>query len=79
MDCLIDYGQKSLHLYQGQLKNNKRQGYGRQTFASDFQFTGNWADDLPQGYGTLSLKDIISYEGTHYPPNKKKAFSIAGN
>jgi hypothetical protein len=63
MECLLEYGQMDLFQYTGEKKINKRHGYGTQMFKSGFKFTGKWQNDLPEGYGILILKEIISYEG----------------
>ena len=55
-------------IYNGEFKNNLREGLGTLTFGSGERYQGGWKDDLMHGRGTVT-----------YPPASKKGEMVLGD
>ena len=49
--------------YEGEFKNNLRDGYGIQYFSNGNIYKCRWKDDKIEGYGIIILSDGFRYEG----------------
>lgn len=67
----IDFKDNANTIYQGELKDGKRNGYGKY-WNNEFSYKGEWKDDMPNGYGIYTCNknrkymfndEVISYEG----------------
>jgi myosin heavy subunit len=55
---------KNGEVYQGQMKNNKRHGYGVHEWPDQRIYEGQWADDMMNGHGVYTwIKENRTYEG----------------
>lgn len=54
---------KSGDVYHGELKNDKRQGYGVLEILNSGKYTGNFKNDYYDGYGVFFWKDGKIYQG----------------
>ena len=60
---------RDIGIFQGEIKNNKREGFGR-FYTSLYKYVGSWKNDHPDGNGKIVAMDkkigidkILSYEG----------------
>jgi hypothetical protein len=66
----VDFKDVNNTIYQGEIENGKRNGYGKY-WNNKFSYIGMWKDDLPNGHGLYTCikktymfgNDIISYDG----------------
>ncbi len=49
-----EHGQ-AIDRFEGSYRFGRRQGFGRYVWNKDHRFEGNYADDVPDGYGTVQL------------------------
>ena len=57
--------------YEGDFKNNKREGKGKQIDeAEGSTYEGDWKDGMRNGQGKITFKDGSTYEGGWYEDNK---------
>jgi len=52
-----------ISVYQGQWRNNKRQGLGRIVYLDGGIYEGTWINDVPSGYGRVIRRNGEMYEG----------------
>ena len=58
---IIKYGE---YEYEGEIKDSKRDGYGKLIFENGIYYIGQWKNDMKHGKGTLYKKDnSLIYEG----------------
>jgi hypothetical protein len=58
---IIKYGE---YVYEGEIKDNKRDGYGKLILENGIYYIGQWKNDMKHGKGTLYKKDnSLIYEG----------------
>ena len=58
---IIKYGE---YEYEGEIKDNKRDGYGKLILENGIYYIGQWKNDMKHGKGTLYKKDdSLIYEG----------------
>ena len=50
-------------VYDGEIKNNLRNGHGTYTWANGNQYVGEWRDNLQHGQGTFTSADSLTYIG----------------
>ena len=68
--------------YEGELKDNKRQGKGTHIWDNGDKYEGEWFDDQKHGQGTSTWSDGDKYEGEWFEGKKEgkgKFTSIKGN
>ena len=49
--------------YEGQKRNNMRNGTGTYVFQNGYVYKGNWKDDEMHGFGTMYVNGKVLYEG----------------
>ena len=49
-----EHGQK-IDRFEGTYRFGRREGFGRYVWNQEYRFEGNYADDVPDGYGTVHL------------------------
>jgi len=65
MQFLVDKAGLDNWHYRGDLKDNKRDGYGIQLFPNGAKFIGNWKKDKACGFGWLEFINGTYYEGNY--------------
>jgi hypothetical protein len=54
-------------IYEGEIKNNLREGYGKLIYKNGCYYKGQWKNDKRQGFGVeYSLNDKILYQGEFF-------------
>lgn len=51
-----EHGQ-AIDRFEGSYRFGRREGFGRYVWNKDHRFEGNYADDVPDGYGTVQIAD----------------------
>ena len=59
-------------IYEGELDDNKRNGYGTMTYANRSVYKGEWSYDKQHGQGIMTYVDGSSFEGEWYYGKRKK-------
>ena len=49
--CRLIFAQPNSHVYEGQIKNERRNGFGRQIYCDGNYYIGHWKDDKKNGWG----------------------------
>jgi hypothetical protein len=45
--------------FEGAYRNGKREGEGRYSWKQDVSYEGGYADDVPQGHGTVKIEGVV--------------------
>ena len=61
--------------YVGEIKNHKREGYGRSYDLNDIKYEGEWKNDKKEGYGIIIFPDGSKLEG-EWRDNKIEGIGI---
>lgn len=69
------YMSKGFVCYEGELKNDKRCGYGIEYHTDGSRYEGEWKDNKRNGYGIFFWNDNTRYEG-QYKDNERNGFGI---
>lgn len=60
---LVKLAGLELELYNGDMVDGKREGFGTQIFPNGYKYTGEWKKNLAHGKGKLEYTDGTFYEG----------------
>lgn len=69
---------KDGNIYEGEIKNNKMNGFGIMTYKTSYnlvKYEGDWKDDKKSGKGTLIFKSGSIYEGD-WTNNKREGHGV---
>ncbi len=71
----ITNNQTHFYIYEGEIKNKKRNGYGTMIQYDGTIYTGYWKDDFISGYGKIKYTDGSKYRG-QWEDHKRSGYGI---
>jgi len=59
----LEHSKQQPDIYEGQLKDFKKNGHGKMTYSNGDIYVGTWLDDLPHGHGVKEFVNGDEYSG----------------